>query len=113
MGQERTPRPALKMYPPELRERAMRLVAETVEAEGSAHGVVARIARQLGIAPATLHSWIRRSGKDLRSRPGMAPDLELRVSQLERENRDLRRANEILKAASAFFAAELDRPESR
>ena len=91
----------------------MRLVAETVEAERTSHGVVARIARQLGIAPETLHSWIRRSGKDLRNRPGMAPDLELRVSQLERENRELRRANEILKAASAFFAAELDRPEPK
>ena len=113
MGQERTPRPRLRMYPPELRERAMRLVTETVEAEGTTHGVVTRIARQLGIAPETLHGWFRRSGTDLRSRPGMAPDLELRVSQLERENRELRRANEILKAASAFFAAELDRPEPK
>jgi transposase len=113
MGQERTPRPRVLMYPPELRERAMRLVTETIEAEGSSHGVVTRIARQLGIAPETLHAWFRRSGRDLRSRPGMAPDLELRVSQLERENRELRRANEILKAASAFFAAELDRPEPK
>ena len=61
----------------------------------------------------TLHSWLRRAGRDLRDRPGMAPDLELRISQLERENRELRRANEILKAASAFFAAELDRRDPR
>jgi transposase len=113
MGQERTSRPAPKAYTAEFRERAMRLVAETVEAEGRPQGVVTRIARQLGVAPETLHSWIRRSGQDLRHRPGMAPDLELRISQLERENRELRRANEILKAASAFFAAELDRPGDR
>jgi transposase len=60
----------------------------------------------------TLHSWLRRSGRDTWSRQG-SPELEARVSQLERENRELRRANEILKAASAFFAAELDRPEQR
>ena len=113
MGKEPAPRPAHRVYPAEFRERALRLVAETVEAEGQSQGVVTRLARQLGMSPETLHSWIRRSGRDLRSRPGMAPDLELRVSQLERENRELRRANEILRAASAFFAAELDRPEGR
>jgi transposase len=101
------------VYTAEFRQRAMRLVTETIEAEGRSQGVVTRIARQLDVAPATLHSWLRRSGHDLRSRPGMAPDLELRLSQLERENRELRRANEILKTASAFFAAELDRPETR
>jgi transposase len=109
MDQERTPRPAPREYTPEFRERAMRLVSETIEAEGRSQGVVTRIARQLDVNPATLHSWFRRAGQDLRNRPGMA----LRVSQLERENRELRRANEILKAASAFFAAELDRPETR
>jgi transposase len=113
MDQERTPRPAPREYTPEFRERAMRLVSETIEAEGRSQGVVTRIARQLDVNQATLHSWFRRAGQDLRNRPGMAPDLELRVSQLERENRELRRANEILKAASAFFAAELDRPETR
>ena len=113
MGQERTPGAARPAYTREFRERAMRLVTETMESEGRSQGVVARIARQLGVNEATLHSWFRRSGRDLRDRPGMAPDLELRISQLERENRELRRANEILKAASAFFAAELDRPEKR
>jgi transposase len=113
MGQERSPGAARPVYTPEFRERAMRLVTETIEAEGRSQGVVARIARQLGVNEATLHSWLRRAGRDLRDRPGMAPDLELRISQLERENRELRRANEILKAASAFFAAELDRPERR
>lgn len=113
MGQDRAPRPAPKVYTAEFRERAMRLVTETIEAEGRSQGVVTRIARQLDVAPETLHSWLRRSGRDLRHRPGMAPDLELRVSELERENRELRRANEILKTASAFFAAELDRPETR
>jgi transposase len=113
MGQEKTTHAAVPVYSPEFRERAMRLVTETIEAEGRSQGVVTRIARQLGVHPGTLHSWFRRAGEDLRNRPGMAPDLELRISQLERENRELRRANEILKAASAFFAAELDRPERR
>ncbi len=113
MGQARAVRPAPRTYTAEFRERAMRLVTETIEAEGRSQGVVSRIARQLDVRPETLHSWLRRSGRDLRHRPGIAPDLELRVSELERENRELRRANEILKAASAFFAAELDRPETR
>lgn len=113
MGQERTSKPPPKVYTLEFRERAMRMVTETIEAEGRSQGVVTRIAKQLDVRPETLHSWLRRSGRDLRHRPGMAPDLELRVSELERENRELRRANEILKAASAFFAAELDRPETR
>jgi transposase len=104
---------APKRYPPELRQRAIRLVIETVEQEASSFGVVPRIARQLGVSPITLHTWLNRSGVDLRVRPGMAPDLEARISQLERENFELRRSNEILKAASTFFAAELDRRSPR
>jgi transposase len=112
MGPEQGRRPVPRRYSTEFRERAMRLVVETIEAEGPGRGVVARIADQLGMPHETLHSWLRRSGRDTWSRQG-SPELEARVSQLERENRELRRANEILKAASAFFAAELDRPERR
>jgi transposase len=96
-------------YPPELRERAIRLVRETIAEEGASYGVVVRVAHQLGIAPETLRSWIRRSGP---ARPVETDEGQARrVAELERENRELRRANEILKAASTFFAAELDRHE--
>lgn len=109
MAELKSKQPARRAYPPELRARALRLVADTVEQEGSSFGVVVRIARQLGIAPETLRSWIRRSGRS----DGPRPDQERRITELERENRELRRANEILKAASAFFAAELDRHDPR
>jgi transposase len=91
-------------YPPELRERAIRLVQETIESEGSSYGVTVRIARQLGIPSDTVRSWVRRAGVA----DGGRPDEQRRLIELERENRELRRANEILKAASAFFARELD-----
>jgi transposase len=96
-------------YPPELRERAVRLVQETISAEGSSYGVTVRIARQLGIPSDTVRSWVRRSA----IADGGRPEEQRRLIELERENRELRRANEILKAASAFFAAELDRREPR
>jgi transposase len=96
-------------YPPELRERAIRLVRETIESEGSSYGVTLRIARQLGIPSDTVRSWVRRAA----IADGGRPDEQRRLIELERENRELRRANEILKAASAFFAAELDRREPR
>ena len=103
-------RPARRPYPPELRDRAVRLVAETIEAEGMAYGAVVRVAKQLGVAPDTLRGWIRRAGTP--ADPGRV-DEQRRITELEREVRELRRANEILKAASAFFAAELDRHEPR
>jgi len=96
-------------YPPELRERAIRLVQETIESEGSSYGVTLRIARQLGIPSDTVRSWVRRAV----IADGGRPDEQRRLIELERENRELRRANEILKAAAAFFAAELDRREPR
>jgi transposase len=113
MAQAKQTRPSNQPLGAELRERAIRLVNETVEQEGSSYGVVARIARDLGISSETLHAWMRRSGRDLRRQSGAPPDAQARISQLERENRELRRANEILKAASTFFAAELDRHEPR
>jgi transposase len=95
-------------YPPELRARAVRLVFETIEAEGRSFGVITRIARQLGIGSESLRLWVRQAEVDAGERPGTSTDEAKRIRQLERENAELRRANEILKSASAFFARELD-----
>jgi len=100
--------PSSKRYPPEMHERAVRLVFETIEASDDRHGVVARVARQLGIGQETLRNWVRQAEIDKGHRGGTTTEERRRIVELERDNRELRRANEILKAASAFFARELD-----
>jgi transposase len=97
-----------KRYPPELRERAVRMVLDTFEREGSRFGVIARIARQLGVGDQSLRTWVVRAEIDGGARVGLTTDERKRVGELEREVRELRRANDILKAASVFFATELD-----
>ncbi len=105
--------PAPKKYPDELRERAVRMVFEVREETGQRKGALARVAQQLGINPETLRNWVNQAEIDGGVRPGTSTDDRQRIAELERENRELRRANEILKSASAFFAAELDRPHRR
>jgi transposase len=101
--------PAQKRYPPELRERATRMVLE-IFATGERHGVIGRVARQLGIGTETLRNWVHQAEIDGGQRPGTTSEEQRRIAELEKENRELRRANEILRTASAFFAAaELDR----
>jgi len=78
------------------------------EAGGDPHGVVARVARQLGVGVESLRSWVRQAEVDTGRRPGQHTDDRRRIAELEREVRELRRANEILKAAASFFARELD-----
>ena len=97
-----------KRYPPELKERAVRMVHETIAAEGQSFGVITRIARQLGVGSESLRIWVRQAEVDRGERAGLTTDERQRIAELEREVRELRRANEILKAASAFFARELD-----
>src|ERR1700761_4309229 len=99
---------ALKKYPDELRERAVRMLFEVREREGKGHGELARVARQLGVHPEALRSWAKQAEIDGGARPGTTTDDKQRIAELEREVRELRRANEILKAASAYFAGELD-----
>jgi transposase len=102
--------PAQKRYPPELRERAIRLVLETIEQTGERHGVIGRIAGQLGVGTETLRNWVNQSEVDRGQRPGLPTEDKRRIAELEKEVRELRRANEILKTSAAFFAAaELDR----
>jgi transposase len=100
--------PFQRRYPPELRERAVRLVHEAIAESGERVGAVSRVARQLGIGPESLRSWVKQADIDTGKRPGIPTEQQRRIAELERENRELRRANEILKAASAFFARELD-----
>ncbi len=95
-------------YPPELRERAMRLVREHREEHPSEWAAIQSVAGKLGMTPETLRKWVRRDEIAHRQRPGITSGERERVRELEREVRELRRANEILKAASAFFARELD-----
>ena len=95
-------------YPTELRERAIRLVREHRDEHASEWAAIQSIAGKLGMRPETVRLWLRRDEVDHRQRPGVTSSERERVRELEREVRELRRANEILKAASVFFARELD-----
>ena len=92
----------------EIRERAVRLVLEHQGEYPSQWAAISSIATKCGMTPETLRKWVRRAEVDGGARPGLTSDERRRLVELERENRELRRANEILKAASAFFARELD-----
>ena len=100
--------PAPKKYPEELRDRAVRLVFQIRRERGNSHGVIPEVARRLGIGEQSLRLWVKQADIDEGNRPGTTSTDAERIAELERENRELRRANEILKAASAFFARELD-----
>jgi transposase len=105
---------APRKYPDELRDRAVRLVADLVDDPGLQLSVTAacsRVGEQLGINRDTLRGWVKQAQVDAGDRPGISTTDRARLARLERENRELRRANAILKTASAFFAAELDRPQ--
>lgn len=100
-------------YPVEVRERAVRLVLEHQADYPSPWAAVTSIATKCGMTPETLRKWVRQAEVDAGARPGLTQDERQRLTQLERENRELRRANEILKAAAVFFARELDPKVSR
>lgn len=104
---------APRKYPDELRERAIRLVLEAKRDPLTRPAACRRIGDQLGINPETLRGWVQQAEVDAGDRAGTTTSDAQRMAELERENRELRRANAILKAASAFFAAELDRPSTR
>ncbi len=95
-------------YPEELRERAVRMVFEVRERTGEKHGVITRVARELGIGTESLRGWVRQAEIDTGRRAGTSTADAERIAALEKEVRELRRANDILKAASVFFATELD-----
>ena len=102
------PRPS--RYSPELRERAVRMVVEHQGEHASQWATISSIASKVGCTTETLRNWVRQAERDTGKRPGLTTEERQRLKDLEREVRELRRANEILRKASAFFAqAELDR----
>lgn len=105
--------PAPRKYPPELRERAIRMAVDARRNPATRDGAIARVADQLGVNRETLRNWVTQAEVDAGHRPGTTTDQAHTIAELEREVRELRRANAILKSASAFFAAELDRPHTR
>jgi transposase len=102
-----------KRYPPEVHERAVRMVFEHTKEHKSQWAAIQSIAGKLGMTPETLRRWVRQAERNEGLRPGLTSEERNRVKELERENRELRRANEILKSAAAFFGAELDRRTKR
>ena len=100
-------------FPKEVRERSVRLVFEQQEQHESQWAAICSIAGKMGCSPQTLHKWVGQAENDAGKRPGLTTSERERVKELERENRELKRANEILRKASAYFAqAELDRRQS-
>ena len=98
-------------YSQEFRERAVRLVLEQRDQYPSEYEAIRSVAAKLGVGtPETVRKWVRRAEVDAGARPGLTTAEHEQIKALKRENAELRRANEILKAASSFFAAELDRP---
>jgi transposase len=100
--------PVPNKYPKELRERAVRMVAEIGEP-----GAIRRVGESLGVKRETVRYWVNTAPSDKGGRSGLATDQLEELKALRRENSELRRANEILKAASTYFAKELDRPRTR
>jgi len=100
-------------YPIEFRQRAVRLLSESVPESESEYAAIKHVASRLGIAAETLRRWNLDARVDAGDRPGVTTGEREEIRRLKRENAELRRANEILKSASAFFAAELDRPTTR
>jgi transposase len=103
-----------QQYPRELRERAVRMVAEVTPNYDSQWAAIGAVAQKLGVGSTeTVRKWVRQAEVDTGQRAGTSSEDSAEIKRLKREVAELRRANEILKAASAFFAAELDRPFPR
>jgi len=97
-------------FSPEVRDRAVRMVREHEPEHASQWATITSIAEKIGCSTETLRNWLRQSERDQGQRPGLTTEERARLKELERENRELKRANEILRLASAYFAkAELDR----
>ena len=105
--------PSSKRYPPELKERAVRMVGELQGVDPGDQGVVSRVARQLGVGKESLRAWVKQAAVDAGRQPGLTTAEHDELKTLRKENKELRRANDILQAAATFFGAELDRRRTK
>ena len=108
---DRQKSPTTKRYSLEFKERAVRMVRQLRAETGRKQGTIQRVADQLGCGVESLRSWVKQDEIDHGETAGTTSEEAARVKALEQENRELRRANAILKSAASFFAAELDRPQ--
>ena len=104
-------RPTTRRYSQEQKDQAVRLVRKIESETGQRHGAVKRVAGQLGYGVESVRSWVKQADIDDGHVSGTSTEDAARIKSLEQENRELRRTNSILRSASAFFAAELDRPQ--
>jgi transposase len=110
-GEKTSGKPTTRRYSEQEKQQAVRLVRQLRAELGTDHGTVYRVARQLGYGTESVRAWVRQADIDEGVSSGTTTADAERIKRLEQENRELRRANAILKSASAFFAAELDRPQ--
>jgi transposase len=114
MASEITPgKPTTRRYSPVEKEQAVRLVRQLRAELGTEHGTVQRVAGQLGYGTESVRSWVVQADIDEGRAPGVTTAEAKRIAELEQENRELKRANEILKRAASFFGAELDRQHKK
>jgi len=104
-----------KLYSQSFKDRAVRMVFDRLQDDDapSRYVVIRETAPKLGVAVESLRRWVEQADGDTGKKSGVTTDAQVQIRKLKRENAELRRANEILKSASAFFAAELDRPTTR
>ena len=102
-----------KRYPPELKERAVRMVQEIRQQDPGDKAVISRVARQLGVGDESLRSWVKQSEINAGARAGLTTAEQQELKELRKEVRELRRSNDILQAAATFFGAELDRRQKK
>ena len=115
MDENASPSPSRlqKQYPPELKERAVRMVLELRREDPGDHGVVSRVSRQLGVGIESLLMWVKKAEVDLGRRAGTTTSEHEELVRLRKEVKELRRANDILQSAATFFGAELDRRHNK
>ena len=112
MPHEMSPgKPSTRRYSQAEKDRAVRAVRQLRKELGTDHGTIKRVADQLGIGVESLRSWVKQAEIDDGVKPGVSSEEAAKIKELEQELKELRRANAILRSASAFFAAELDRPQ--
>ncbi len=106
-------KPTTRRYSVEQKQAAVRMVRSLQAETGQSFGAVKRVAGQLGCGVESVRSWVKQAGIDDGLAPGVSSSESVRLKELEQENRELRRANEILRRAAAFFGAELDRQQRK